>query len=164
MYTRPQFEKKISGKLEEKGIEYFMPTRIEIREWHDRKKKLELPVFPSYIFVRVNEKAMLKIYEISGFVRFLSTANELDTVPDQEIDAMKELFKGNYQIAEENLEEGLPVMITEGPLMGLQGIVNGYYAPGSVTVNIEILNKYIRTVVSTDSLERIEEEKLLKAG
>ncbi len=163
IYIRPKFEKKISAKLVEKGIECFLPTKMEIREWHDRKKRLEVPVFPGYIFVRLNQKEVHQIYGINGFVRFLTTADEMDTVSDQEVEAMKALFQRDYQISADD-PAGMPVMITTGPLTGLRGILEGSYGKDSVSVNIEILNKYIRTVVNGTDLERVHEESLLEAS
>ena len=56
IYTRSRFEKKIAADLTSKGLESFLPLHEVIRFWSDRKKKVEMPLFPSYVFVHANTK------------------------------------------------------------------------------------------------------------
>lgn len=157
IYIRPGFERKVAAKLIEKDIEFFLPTRIEIRQWHDRKKKIEVPVFPGYVFVRVDEKDMLQVYNVSGFIRFLMTGNVFDSVSDQQMNAMKRLFSSNYEIAQSELREGVPVRIIDGPLIGLHGVLEGDQIDRRAVVSVEILNKHIKALVVPGHLEAMEE-------
>lgn len=158
IYIRPGFERKVAAKLAEKDIEFFLPTRIEIRQWHDRKKKLEVPVFPGYVFVKVDQKDLVQIYHVAGFIRFLMTGDVMDVLSDQEVDAMKRLFKSDYQIADFENYEGVPVRVIDGPLIGLEGYLEGVEENGRVVVCIEILNKNIKALVVPGHLERKEED------
>ena len=157
IYIRPGFVRKVAASLSEQEIEFFLPTRVEIRQWHDRKKKIEAPVFPGYVFVRVGQKDMVKIYNVAGFVRFLMTGDVIDSLTDQEVDAMKRLFRSDYQIADFDNYEGVPVRIIDGPLIGLQGYLEGIQENGRVMVSIEILNKSVKVLVVPGHLERIED-------
>lgn len=157
LYIRPGFERKVATQLTEKDIAFFLPTRVEIRQWHDRKKKIEAPVFPGYVFVRLDQNDMVKIYNVSGFIRFLMTGDEIDVLSDQEIDAMKRLFKSDYQIAEFENYEGVPVRVIDGPLIGLEGTLEGVQENGRIMVSVEILNKSFKVLVVPGHLERIEE-------
>lgn len=157
IYIRPGFEKKVAAKLIDKDIEFFLPTRIEIRQWHDRKKKIEVPVFPGYVFVRVDQMDIVQVYNVAGFIRFLMTGNEIDSLSDQEVDAMKRLFKSDYQIANFENCEGMPVRVIDGPLIGLEGVLDGKQENGKFEVCIEILNKSVQVLVVPGHLETMEE-------
>ena len=143
IYIRPGFERKVAARLMDQNIDFFLPTRVEIRQWHDRKKKIEVPVFPGYVFVKVDQNQMVKIYNIAGFIRFLMTGNEIDILSDQEVDAMQRLFRSEYQIAEFENYEGVPVRVIDGPLIGLEGYLEGIEENGGVVVCVEILNKNV---------------------
>ncbi len=160
MYIRPNFEKKVASKLKEKAIEHFLPTRTEIRQWHDRKKKIVVPVFPGYLFVKVNEADSLQVYLIDGFVRFLTTGSYTDTLSDKQMAAIKQLFETDYEIIGQPLRTGEPVMITGGPLIGLEGVIEEEQENGRVSVSVEILKKHILVLVDAKHLERIEEQLL----
>jgi len=66
-YTRSRNEKKVAGELEEQHIEYYLPLIKTIRQWSDRKKKVEVPLINSYIFVRIIEKEYLKVLQTTGW-------------------------------------------------------------------------------------------------
>ena len=55
IHTKPRFEKKVEERLLSLGIEAYCPTRKEIRLWSDRKKKIDIPVLPSMVLVRLEE-------------------------------------------------------------------------------------------------------------
>ena len=77
LYTKPRAEKKVSSELDFRGFENFLPLQTTIKQWSDRKKKVEIPLFNSYIFVRIDlEKYYYKILEIPGIVKFVKFGKE----------------------------------------------------------------------------------------
>src|SRR5690554_7279042 len=71
LYTRPRNEKKVVQGLTSLGIEVYCPMVTEVRQWSDRKKKVALPLIPSYVFVRIAETKRSMVFEVPGVVRYL---------------------------------------------------------------------------------------------
>jgi len=71
VYTKPRSEKKVAERLEKAGIEVYCPLQTVIKQWSDRKKKIKIPVFPSYVFVHVGESE-----------RLIPNASSISALPD----------------------------------------------------------------------------------
>jgi transcriptional antiterminator RfaH len=126
LYTKPRNEKKVAKLLAEKGIEVYCPLTEEIRQWSDRKKKIQEPVFRSYIFVSLHnyKEENVIVLTTPGAVRFLWWTGKPGVVRAQEIQAIRD-FLDNYKNAEITVEiaKGQTVVIKEGPLKDNRGQV-----------------------------------------
>ena len=89
IYTKPRTEIKVSQRLSVLGIENYTPTRIEVRQWSDRKKKILVPLLPSMVLVSLNEKEVIKVFEVAGVVRYLFENQKRAEVSNQEVLAMQ---------------------------------------------------------------------------
>lgn len=124
VYTYPNSEKKIYNELNKRAITAFLPTKKVVRQWSDRKKKLEIPLFPNYIFVKLPPKQMWVVLMIDGVVRFISFDGAPVVVRDTEIDVVKKLISASSEVNNENFcIQGEKVQVKEGPLSGLVGRV-----------------------------------------
>jgi transcription antitermination factor NusG len=122
VYTTPRAEKRVNNRLEEQGIETYLPLYKTIRQWSDRKKKVELPLFNSYVFVRVGERERYKVLETNGVVRFLFYLHKPAVVRDNEIEAIR-LFLHQTEGLKIKVEVGQKVEISSGPMEGVYGEV-----------------------------------------
>lgn len=126
LYTKPRNEKKVTQRLQEKGIKVYCPLREEVRQWSDRKKKVAEPVFKSYLFVHLeNYKAdSVDVLTTPGIVKFIWWAGQPGIVRDEEIQAIKD-FLDDYKNAEitVTLKEGEYIKVKEGPLKDAEGKV-----------------------------------------
>ena len=122
IYTTPRAEKKVDDRLKEQGIETYLSLYTTIRQWSDRKKKVELPLFNSYVFVRVGEKERFKVLETYGVVRFLYFLRQPAVVRDKEIEAIR-LFLHQTEGLKIKVEVGQKVEIASGPMEGVYGKV-----------------------------------------
>ncbi|MEP6806605.1 MAG: UpxY family transcription antiterminator [Flavobacterium sp.] len=93
VYTKPKWEKKVAEKLTEIGIECYCPLITQIKEWSDRKKKVEVPLFNSYVFVQLEDINRNSVFQISGVVRYLFWLGKPAIVKDSEIDIIKTSLK-----------------------------------------------------------------------
>ncbi|WP_405199746.1 UpxY family transcription antiterminator [Christiangramia sp. LLG6405-1] len=87
--TRSQHEIKTSEYLSKLGVEVFCPTIVEVRQWSDRKKKVTVPLFRSYIFVNIAESERSKVFDAPGVVNFLQWLNKPAIAKDAEIEAIR---------------------------------------------------------------------------
>src|ERR1700751_5933305 len=71
-YTHARHEKRVDAQMRERGIESFLPLYRSVRRWKDRRKQLELPLFPGYVFVHMALRDRLQVLQLPGVVHFVS--------------------------------------------------------------------------------------------
>ena len=124
LYTKPRWEKKVCHILEEAGVTVFLPLIQTIRQWSDRKKKVSVPLIPSYVFVKSEEKHLNSLLKHNGVVGILKYLKKPAVVQEYEIENLKIICQHPEAIISDkniNIKEGTPVQITQGVMMGLYG-------------------------------------------
>lgn len=151
------------SQLEEMGIEAYLPLVTKVKQWSDRRKKIEEPLFKSYVFVHSNAKEYLPILNVYGVMRFVTFEHEAVVVPDNQIVAIKR-FVDDYEHGEEfkmknneELKEGQMVRIINGPMKGLQGRLETIYNKRHLIVYIEVVGQYIPVHLSRAKVEPVIE-------
>ncbi len=99
LYVKAHTEKKVADTLTKMGVEVFCPIVKETRQWSDRKKKIETPLFKSYVFVRLQEKHRSLVFDVPGVVRYLFWLGKPARVRDEEILTIKNWLN------DENIDE-----------------------------------------------------------
>ena len=120
IYTKPRTEIKVSQRLSVLGIENYTPTRMEVRQWSDRKKKILVPLLPSMVLVNIHEKEVNKIFEVAGVVRYLFEKGKRAEVSNKEVLAMKYYLENTYYSNKKELAVGETVKI---PLLEEEAII-----------------------------------------
>ena len=124
LYTKARNEKKTALMLEKLGIEVYCPTIKEVRQWSDRKKTVEVPLFNSYIFVHLAPNERELVYEAPGVVRYLFWLNRPAIVKAKEIDTLKQWLSGAVLAAKvQTLKAGDRLSISQGPFKGKEGVI-----------------------------------------
>ena len=98
IYTKPRQELKVLERLTHLGIEAYTPTKIEVRKWSDRKKKVTVCLLPSMVLVCLEEKEVSKVFEVPGVRRYLFVHGERARVTNDEVLAMKHYIENTYQL------------------------------------------------------------------
>ena len=98
IYTKPKSELKILERLTDLGIEAYTPTKIEVRKWSDRKKKVTVCLLPSMVLVCLQEKEVNKVFEVPGVRRYLFVHGKRARVTNDEVLAMKHYIENTYQL------------------------------------------------------------------
>ena len=163
LYVRSRSEKKVLSQLEEMGFEAYLPLVTKIKQWSDRRKKIEEPLFKSYVFVYSNAKEYLPILNVYGVMRFVTFNHEAVVVPDNQIAAIKK-FVNDYEHGEEfkmqNNEEltvGQKVRVINGPMKGLLGRLQTIYNKRLLVVYIEAVGKYLSVTIPRAKVEPVIE-------
>lgn len=89
VYTKPRQEKKVAEELKKIGIESYCPTKLVERQWSDRKKKVEVPLFSSYCFVNLEEKNRNVVFQVAGVIRYLFWLKKPAIIREEEISEIK---------------------------------------------------------------------------
>ena len=139
VYTKPRWEKRVCREFEKLDIEAYCPMVTEIRQWSDRKKKIETPLFKSYVFVRLPAAGREKVFQAPGVVQFLYWLGKPAVVRTSEIETLKQwLDNGEVEDIETgHLTPGDQITIASGEFKGQEAIIK------------EIGNKRLRLVLGT---------------
>jgi transcriptional antiterminator RfaH len=125
IYTRPKNEKKVAFCLEKMGIEAYCPMVTQVKQWSDRKKKVQTPLINSYVFVNINEKDRNLVFEVPGVVRYLFWLGKPAIIQEHEILALKESLNEIISAVEvEGIKTGDVLTISKGPFIGKEGVVS----------------------------------------
>jgi transcriptional antiterminator RfaH len=124
IYTQPRNEKKVTERLQNAGITAYCPLVTQVKQWSDRKKKVQVPLINSYVFVNVNEKDRDKVFQIPGVVRYLFWLGKPAIVREQEITALQEGLKHTMSAVEvTGIKVGDSINIPAGPFHGKEAVV-----------------------------------------
>jgi len=125
IYTKPRTEIKVSQRLSVLGIENYTPTRIEFRQWSDRKKKILVPLLPSIVLVNIHEKEVNNVFEVAGVVRYLFENQKRAEVSNKEVLAMKYYLENTYYSNKKELVIGeivkVPLLEKEATVISVKG-------------------------------------------
>ena len=100
LITKPKAEKKVAQRLKDLGLEVYCPIKVEVRQWSDRKKKVEVPALPSMLFVKLEEHQRNIVFNVVGVLRYLFWLGEPAVVPEREIDTLKNSIDSGFKIVE----------------------------------------------------------------
>lgn len=125
IYTRPKNEKKVVEGLEKIGVEVYCPMITQVKQWSDRKKKVETPLINSYVFVNLEENNRNIVFEVPGVVRYLFWLGKPAIIQEQDIQVLKDSLKGIIASIEiKGLQPGDVITIPTGPFQGKEGIIS----------------------------------------
>jgi transcription antitermination factor NusG len=142
IHAQAKFERIATTVLRDKGFEVFLPVYWAKRHWTDRVKIVDVPLFPGYLFCRFDTAELLPILTTPGVLRIVGIGKSPVAVSDHEIAAVQAVVdSGLMAMPWPNLITGSPVLIEQGPLAGVEGIV------------LEVNKKY-RLIVSVPLLQR----------
>ena len=123
--TKPKHEIKSAQILERSGVETFCPVITEIRQWSDRKKKVIVPLFRSYIFVNLEDKDRKRVFEAPGVSGYMQWLNKPAVAKNEEIEAIKSWLNndmlGDFEL--NSLKPGDVVKIKNGKLANNEAII-----------------------------------------
>jgi transcription antitermination factor NusG len=154
--VKPRHEQTASQHLGAKGLERFVPTYRTSRRWSDRRKEVELCLFPGYVFCRFSYDERLRVLGTPGITSIVGFAKTPAPVPDSEIAAIEALVKSGRALEPwPYLRAGDRVRIEEGCLQGLQGALIREKNPWRVVVTVELLHRSVAVEVDRQVLSPI---------
>lgn len=124
LYTKPKHEIKVAKALENIGLTSYCPVVKKIKQYSDRKKKVELPLLTSYVLIKIDPKDRNKVFCIPGIIRYVFWLGKPAVVREEEVLLMKNNLSGVYDgISISNIKKGTNYRIPLGPFAGLEGKV-----------------------------------------
>ncbi len=159
LWVKSHQEFVTARELNEKGIENFLPAVTRVRQWKDRKKSVDFPLFPGYLFVHVPPRAdaFLNVVKTRGSVALVALEPGRPTpVSPEEIESLKIVLRSGAKLElYPALQEGTPVRITRGPLSGAVGVLTTRPDEHRFAVNVDILGRSLGVNIYAEDLETI---------
>ena len=147
-------EKQVFSQLQERQIETFLPLYRSVRRWKDRRKELELVLFPGYVFVHIDLKDRLRILQLPSVVRFVSFNGQPAALQDSEIELLsKGLASGVRAEPHPYLKVGNRVRIRSGPLAGAEGILVRRKDKFRVVLSIDLIMRSVAVEVDEADID-----------
>jgi transcription antitermination factor NusG len=124
VYTKPRQEKVVLKNLVERDYQVYLPLIRQKRKWSDRYKWIEVPLFKSYIFVKIDIRENLAILQTNGVHHIVKFKNQIATIPDNQIESLRQMIDGGFEPdPTEYFIVGDSVEVGSGPLLGINGVV-----------------------------------------
>ena len=153
-YTCVRHEKRVAEQLQEREIQCFLPVYHSVRRWKDRRKELDLPLFPGYVFVNIELRDRLRVLQLPGVVNFVSFGGQPAPLCDTEIEALSNgLAHGIHAEPHPYLKEGRRVRVRCGPLSGLRGILVRKKDNFRLVLSIDLIMRSICVEVDESDVE-----------
>jgi transcription antitermination factor NusG len=123
VYTSPRHEKTAFKHLSGRGVEAFLPLYASPRMWNGRRAIVQMPLFSSYLFVRIRAEERMRVLEVPGVLSIVTSHGNLAALPEGEIEALRMVLETRRSEPHPTISSGRRVRIKVGPLQGLEGVV-----------------------------------------
>jgi len=155
-YTRANHERRVVQQLSDRRIDYFLPTYRSVRRWKDRRKELQLALFPSYVFVRMPLQDRVKVLQVPGIVDLVSFGGRPAPVPENEIDGLRNVLAAGKRLEPHPyLKVGRRVRITHGPFAGIEGALVRRKEKLTVVLSIALIERSVAVEISEGDIAPI---------
>jgi transcription antitermination factor NusG len=153
-YTRANHERRVANQLVERGVEHFLPQYESMRKWKDRKVRLQMPLFPGYVFVHLALQNRLKVLEVPGVAYLVGFAGRPVAVPEGEFEKIRGFLKQGFR-AEPHpyLDAGRRVRVRSGPLEGMEGIISRRKNSCRLVISLEVIRRAMAVDVDSRDVE-----------
>lgn len=161
IHTKPRQEKKLATYCSREGIFYYLPQMEREHMYKHRKVKFMMPMFPGYIFLRLDEKGREKIKISGAVVSFIRVRHQKELLSE-----LHSIYLASHKQLELGeaiwLDKGLQVEVIAGPLKGMRGVVENHQKIEEVQLQIEILHQAVMVKVKAQNLKIIGEYTIVE--
>ena len=154
VYTYPQHEKVVATQLEQKTVEVFLPTFSVTSRWKDRRVRIASPVFPGYLFTRIDLRDRIRVVSTPSVIRIVSFNGVPAPISDQEIDAVRACLAGGNIEPHPFIAVGERVTVRSGPFEGASGIVIRRTNQCKLVVSIGLIHQAFALEISPEDLDK----------
>lgn len=156
LYTKSRHEKVVEEGLRGKGIETFLPTRKLVRHWTDRVKRIEEPIFKSYLFVQIPLVKKLEVLKTFGSVRLIGFNSFPVPIPEKELEALRRFTQENIAIDPyPYLAVGDRVYVRSGPFKGVEGFIVRKDRHTRLVISLDLLLQSISVEIDEALVEKL---------
>lgn len=161
LYTKPRAEHQVAARLEEKGIEAYVPTTRKARKWSDRVKMVDVAIFPSYTFARITSRQVVPVRGMLGVVVPIAFGGEIATIPDNDIEVIRKALQEKKDFIVEStqkMRKGSKVRVKAGTFEGCEGLLVKDAGECNFVVEIKALSSRFCIKLDNELLELLPDD------
>jgi len=156
VYTCARHEKRVAEQIERRRFSCFLPVYRSVRKWKDRRKELQLVLFPGYVFVHMKLADRSAVLQLPGVVRFVSFRGQPAALSVAEIEMLRErLSRASKVEPHPYLRTGRRVRVRSGPLQGLEGIIVRRKESCRCVFSIDVIQRSVAVEVDEADVELV---------
>lgn len=160
-YTSSRHEKTVAEHLRQRDVECFLPLYETVRRWNNGRHRVQLPLFPSYVFVRMEMRNKLRVLQVPGLVQLVTFQGSPATLPDAEVETLRSaLAAGVMAQPYRYLNVGSKVEVCRGPLQGMRGILLRHQGQFRVVISVEMIMRSIVVEVDASDVVAVDRKNL----
>jgi transcription antitermination factor NusG len=163
-YTKSRQEKKINDLLLKRGFEPFLPMQQVMRQWTDRKKKVTVPLFNSYIFVFVEEHRIPDVLQIPGIAWNIRHNEKPAVLHVAELNTIKRFVETGWLLevtaAQAHFELGDKVRVLDGPLKGTIGRLTAFHNKHQFSLVLESIGQVITAQIEKNAISKLTDKEI----
>jgi transcription antitermination factor NusG len=165
-FTSPRHEKRVEQHLTQREVEHYLPIYRSPRKWRNGLKVvLDLPLFPGYIFVRINRTERVRVLEVPGVLAIVGgTAGEMAPLPEAEVEVLRSGLHLRQAEPHPLLTVGQRARIRSGALAGLEGVVVRQKNSFRCVLTMGLIMQSIAVEVDGAELELVSTEPVNRTG
>jgi transcription antitermination factor NusG len=155
--VHPRHEKQVAQMCETKGVNYLLPLYSSLRRWKDRRKRLDMVLFPGYVFVNIVLAERLRVLVLPGVARFVTFHGQPAVVPDHEIRVLGLGAESGLSIQPHPyLQKGRLVRVRNGPMAGVEGVLVRRKDRFRVVISIDLIMSSVAAEVDEGDIEPLD--------
>jgi transcription antitermination factor NusG len=158
IHTRSRHEKRVAAELEQKGLRTFLPLRTEMRNWSDRRMKVEVPLFTCYVFVNITRspETRVAVLRTPGTLSFVGGNHLESAIPDNEIENLQQILEKKVSFSSHPfLQIGQKVRVRGGALNGVEGILNRINGSDRLVISVQTIQRSLSITVDGYDVEPV---------
>src|SRR5262244_1162148 len=152
VYTCPRHEKFVARQVTGQGIECLLPLYRSVRRWKDRRKVLELPLFPGYVFLQIALRDRVEVLRLPGVVNLVSFNGAPAPLQDSEVEVLRRGFGGETVKPHPFVKVGKRVRVRNGPMAGLEGVLVRRKDSCRVVLSVELIQRAVAVEVNEEEV------------
>ena len=144
LHTRARHEKAVERRLRDQGMETFLPTAMEVHRWSDRKKKVEVPLFNCYVFLRcaLSAEDRTRVYQVESVHGFVGVRGASLPIPDEQIESIRKVVTQSAPWRSHPfLKAGQRVRVLGGAMDGVEGVFVSENGDHSLIISVDAIQR-----------------------
>lgn len=160
-YTRARHEKRVAAALHERGIDSYLPLHARVQQWKDRKKRVQFPLFPGYVFGHFTLQQLHPVLTTPGVSTIIRVNGYPTPIPEREIENVRRFEAALEMTGQEAepvpyMEIGTRIRIVDGAFEGVEGVVVERRGRQRVLVGFEAIGQGLEVDIAAHLLEPLE--------
>jgi transcription antitermination factor NusG len=155
--TCANHEKRVAQQLGRRAVEVYLPQYASVRKWKDRRVRLDLPLFPGYVFVHLALSNRLQVLQTPSVVRIVGFGGRAVSLPEKEIEALRQGFAKEVRVEPHPyVQIGKRVRVKTGPLQGLEGILVRKRKVSRFVISLDLIMRSVAVEFDVADLQPID--------